>query len=261
MFIHRQTMQALQAPALQQAMSACALYAIQTPQTKGLVHQVLQSNVQSLLTSTDPSSSSNPTLLAATQALLLYQLIRLFDGDVQLRASAEADESIALLWTRELRSRVCHVALRRDSTATNPVATFSQTFEDQEWLTWLFSESIRRTVVTAFMLQGVYNYHRTGDSTPTVIGVYFTAQAALWDAQSETSWCRARDERLELQVLIHSWDNMMALASPNDLEELGVLVMSMLWGLRSTQHWLGYDHSVKYGLDCQTWNQASLGPS
>ena len=188
MFIHRQTMQAVHTPSLQQAMSACALYAIKTPHTQAVVHQVLQSNVQDLLASTDPSSSSYLNLLTATQALLLYQLMRLFDGDDQLRLSAEADEAITLLWAKELRLRVCHVAPRQDKTAPASFATFSRTPEDEEWLAWLFSESIRRTVVTAFMLQGVYNYHKMGDSTPAVIGVYFTAQAALWDAQSEMSW-------------------------------------------------------------------------
>ena len=43
MFIHRQTMQAVHTPSLQQAMSACALYAMKTPHTQAVVHQVLQS--------------------------------------------------------------------------------------------------------------------------------------------------------------------------------------------------------------------------
>lgn len=241
MFIHRQTFQASRSPALQQAMSACALYSMKSPTSKPLVHQVLQHNVQHLLATTNPSSASNPDLLAALQALLLYQIMRLFDGDIRLRASAEADEPTTVLWAGELRNRACSRYL-----PLHPVATFSD--DPKDWAAWLFSEGIRRTVVTTFMLRGVYNYLRTGIDSPTVVGVYFTVQEELWNAQSEVGWNRAKNERLELQVLVNEWDEVMALACPGDLEELGVLVMSMLWGLKATQNWLGHERSLKYGL-------------
>lgn len=244
MFIHRQSFQALPSPALQQAMSACALYCMRTSTTKTLVHQVLQHNVQHLLSTTDSTSCSNRDLLAALQALLLYQLMRLFDGDIRSRAAAEADEPTTILWASELRTRACAVSL-----PLHPVARFTDNPED--WHVWLFNESIRRTVVTTFLLRGVYNYLKTGTHSPTVVGVYFTAQQGLWNAQSEVGWLRAKEDRLELQVLVNAWDEVMALASPGDLEELGVLFMSMLWGLPTTETWLGYEHSVKYGLEGQ----------
>lgn len=242
MFIHRQTFQALPSPVLQQAMSACALYSMKTPSTKPLVHQVIHQNVQHLLATTDLTSATNPELLAALQALLLYQLMRLFDGDIRLRAYAEADESTTILWASELRTRACALSM-----PLHPVSTFSS--DSHVWQFWLFSESIRRTVVTTFLLQGVYNYLKTGTDRPTVVGVYFTVQEWLWSAQSEAGWTRAKTQRLELQVLVSEWDGVMALASPSDLEELGVLVMSMLWGLKATQNWLGYDASVRFGLE------------
>ncbi|KAH6619895.1 hypothetical protein C7974DRAFT_398415 [Boeremia exigua] len=245
MFIHRQVFQTLQTTALQQAMSACALYCMRTPTTKAIVHQVLQHNVHHLLGNIDPATVSNVDLLAALQALLLYQFMRLFDGDIRLRAAAEADEPTTVLWASELRTRACAVTL-----PLHPIATFSRNPED--WQVWLFSESIRRTVVTTFLLRGVYNYLKTGTDSPTVVGVYFTVQEGLWNAQSESGWSRARDERLELQVLVSAWDEVMTIASPNDLEELGVLVMSMLWGLKATQDWLGRELSLKYGLDAPT---------
>jgi hypothetical protein len=251
MFIHRQYFQTLQSVALQQAMSACALYCIRTAATKPLVHQVIQRNVQHLLSTTDTSSSSNCDLLSALQALLLYQLMRLFDGDIRLRTTAEADEAITISWATELRARACAPSLPLHS-----IVTFANNSED--WQLWMFSESIRRTVVTTFLLRGVYNYLKTGTDIPTSVGVYFTAQEALWNAQSEVGWVKAKYEKLELQVLVNAWDEMLALADPNDLEELGVLVMSMLWGLPTTQTWLGHEHSVKYGLDGYTDSQNLL---
>lgn len=242
MFIHRQTFQAINSPILQQAMSVCALYTMRTPASQSIVHQVLQYNVQHLLATTDPTSARNTDLLAALQALLLYQLMRLFDGDIRLRASAEADEATTVLWASELRTRTCaHDQPQR------PVASFSD--DSKDWAVWLFSEGIRRTVVTTFLLRGVYNYLKTGTDSPTVVGVYFTVQERLWNAQSEVGWSIAKHERLELQVLVSEWDEVLALAGPEDIEELGVLIMSMLWGLRATRTWLGRDCSLKYGLE------------
>jgi hypothetical protein len=241
MFIHRQSFQTYQSPALQQAMSACALYCTRTPATNVLVHQVLQRNVQHLLSTTDSTSCSTPDLVAALQALLLYQLMRLFDGDIRLRAAAEDNEITTILWASELRTRACALSL-----PLYPVATLTN---PEDWHEWLFNEGIRRTVVTTFLLCGGYNYLKTGSDSPTVVGVYFTAQGALWNAQSEVSWNRAKEESLELQVMVNEWDEVMAMATPGDLEELGVLVMSMLWGLQSTQSWLGYGYSTKYGLE------------
>ncbi|KAJ4311994.1 hypothetical protein N0V94_007676 [Neodidymelliopsis sp. IMI 364377] len=238
-------------------MSADALYRMQNAGTKSIVHQILHNNVQNLLVTTNAAQSSNSDLLAALQALLLYQIMRLFDGDIRLRACAEADEATTVLWASELRSRACHVALPRYPLA--PMTSIAaSTDSKEEWQEWLFSESIRRTVVTTFMLQGVYNYIKTGHDKPTVVGVFFSAQERLWNAQSEVGWCNARQETVELQVSISCWDEIMALAEPDDLEELGVLVMSMLWGLSVTQDWLGQDRSVKYGLDCQPWRQSTL---
>jgi hypothetical protein len=128
-----------------------------------------------------------------------------------------------------------------------PISTFSNT--NSAWQLWLFHESIRRMVQTAFLLRGVYNYLKTGTDIPTVVGVYFTAQARLWNAQSEISCIRAKAQSLELQVFVNVWDSMISLAAPDDLKELGVLIMSMLWGLPATQIWLGYECSTKYGMD------------
>lgn len=45
------------------------------------------------------------------------------------------------------------------------------------------------------------------------------------------------------------WDEDMAEATPIDLEELGVLIMSMLCGLESAKEWLGQSHVANFGLE------------
>ncbi|EKG17526.1 GsfR2 [Macrophomina phaseolina MS6] len=47
----------------------------------------------------DPLRLSPPGLLAALHALLLAQMVRLFDGAIRLRAQAEADETMLLAYS------------------------------------------------------------------------------------------------------------------------------------------------------------------
>jgi hypothetical protein len=55
-------------------------------------------NVQS--TSTDLLSKREK--LGRTQSMLLYQIIRLFDGDIMLRAQAQKDIPLLLAWIDDL---------------------------------------------------------------------------------------------------------------------------------------------------------------
>ncbi|KAF2831860.1 hypothetical protein CC86DRAFT_365790 [Ophiobolus disseminans] len=245
-FIHRMLFQHTNPPALQDALSTCALYALKNPSTQSLVYQNLEHKRNQLVASTDASNASTIHLLAAVQAFLLYQIIRFFDGDIRLRAQAEADESLFSTWTRQLSMRVRQLAPCQldalDNALAPPIAT-------KNWQRWLVEESSRRTLIVAYMLKGVYDFLKTGLDVNAGFRVSFTAQAALWDAQSESGWQRAGAEKEHFEIRVAQWDSAVALAGPEDLEELGVLVMAMLWGLDRTRMWLGYRYAGRYGLE------------
>jgi hypothetical protein len=68
-----------------------------------MVMQALYSNVGSLIAVNSGRVASTPIeKLARTQALFLYQIIRLFDGDVALRSQAEKDMPLFMTWLDEL---------------------------------------------------------------------------------------------------------------------------------------------------------------
>lgn len=80
---------------------ACALYVHRSPGNVAMVMRALQAGVL------DASSSAGCVAtpvekLARTQALFLYQIIRLFDGDVALQAAAERDLPLLKTWLSEL---------------------------------------------------------------------------------------------------------------------------------------------------------------
>ncbi len=69
--------------------------------------QVLHRKVLELVRSETSRAVTTPAeKLARTQALFLYQIIRLFDGDVTLRAQGEKDIPLLRTWLDDLY-RIC----------------------------------------------------------------------------------------------------------------------------------------------------------
>ncbi|RYN76789.1 hypothetical protein AA0120_g11707 [Alternaria tenuissima] len=264
MFIHRMHFQYTCPTALQDAMSACALYSIKTEANQALVFGHVQQKCQQLVTSTDAQSASKMELLAALQSLVLYQMIRLFDGDVRLRALAEADESVTLQWANRLKILLRDGAVVRHSAASSPITrvgfhTSSSPSSPRDisvessdnWQYWLTTESIRRTIITTHVLSGIYNFLKLGYDGPTPdLRVSFTAQTALWGAQSESGWRWAReDANVEnLEIWVERWDEAIMKARPEDLEDMGVCVMVMLRGVEGARGWLGREFVARFGL-------------
>jgi hypothetical protein len=246
MFIHRFLFQERSPAALQDALSACALYSLKNVDNQALVFRNLEQRQHQLIANTDILLASEMDLLEALQALILYQIIRLFDGDIRLRAQAEADEAVLMMWAAQLRLRTRHVQRSLPDPAEVQLLPESTS---KDWRRWLIEESSRRTVITAFMLKGVYDFLRLGYDTVPDFNMSFTAQAALWNSQSEINWWRAHSEREQIEVPVTHWDEAIAKAKPNDLEELGVLIMVMLKGIDATRKWLGQSHDIRYGLE------------
>ncbi|TGO65679.1 hypothetical protein BOTNAR_0075g00290 [Botryotinia narcissicola] len=249
MFIHQMQFQQSCSLALQDAMSACALYCMKGVANQALVFGILEHKCQQLIASTNALLASRTDLLAALQALLLYQMVRLFDGDIRLRAHAEADEAIVILWASQLSPPTFNTEEIILATLGSTGADIVTTGCKSDWHSWLVDESIRRTVITTFMLKGVYSFLKLGYDSPTNLNVCFTAQAALWNAQSAIGWCRAQDKTERHEIWVTRWDETIAKTKPVDLEELGVLIMTMLWGPEATRIWLGEDITLEFELE------------
>lgn len=245
MFIHRILFQERSSLALQDALSACALYCLKNKENQVLVFRNLEQRRERLIATTDMLLASKVDLLEALQALILYQIIRLFDGDIRLRAQAEADEPVLIMWAAHLKLLTHQVRRPPPGLAE---ATLLPESTSTEWRHWIIEESSRRTVIIAFMLKGIYNFLKLGYDTEQDLRISFTAQAALWNSQSEFNWRKSQSEREPLEVWVPYWDETIAKAKPGDFEELGVLTMAMLKGIEATREWLGHSYAVRHGL-------------
>lgn len=150
------------------AQAFSALYISKTPANSLIVLRMIESRAQELVASPIPATGLE--VLARAQSLLLYQIIRFFDGDISLRAGAERG--------------MC--SMEEAAFSLMAFTTFSiGTFEDvglglpggplpaapgpdvpihdlpsQElrafWESWVFQESARRTFLMMFFFLRIY---------------------------------------------------------------------------------------------------------
>jgi len=79
------------------AFADCVLYANKTAANQALVYRTIEQNVEKLFTPEYVETVEEH--LSRTQALLLYQSMRLFDTDIRQRSFAEANMDLCESWT------------------------------------------------------------------------------------------------------------------------------------------------------------------
>lgn len=88
------------APSIRACFTVCSLYSSMTDNNKTSVFRVLLQSIDEL--KQQATATTPPEKLARAQALLLYQIIRLFDGDPTLKSHADKDMPLLAKWADDL---------------------------------------------------------------------------------------------------------------------------------------------------------------
>jgi len=222
-FIHHHLYHDNMPPVIQDIFGVCALYC--SPKTmnyQSTMWRVIEGNVARLFQ--DPIPSSLPEHLARVQALILFQIIRLFDGDIRQRAQAEQCDSILAAWTQELRDRTVW-----EDSGSSPT-----------WEQWIFAESSRRTVITSLTMRGIYLVIKQGycSLAPQITELSFTGKATLWTAPSAYYWQKAFNQEDHLKIKAMNFDDLVIQAKGADLEDFGLMMMVTYKGVDFVNEWL-----------------------
>lgn len=175
--------------------------------------------------------------LARVHALILYQIMRLFDGDI--RSHATADSLFATL-NSSVRSLLdnLHLPLPSDSLAPLPVS-IDEVIDF--WHSWVVQESARRTVLLSFyfmqiykVLQGNVPLHCDGK-----LGLHHSwyLSAHLWNAQSAFDFAVAWAEKPHFVMLNLDFEWALTSAQPEDLDSFGRMLLVTILGIDSTRAW------------------------
>jgi len=136
--------------------------------------------------------------LASVQALILYQIVRLFDGDIRQRSIAESQFPVLDMWAIHLR--------QRSEFELHP------SIQSSTYRKWLFLESVRRTVLMAVFLKSIYHAVKDGfcSQVPDMAGLPITVKGELWESKSEGEWMQATRGRqpdlLTYHEFVEIWD-------------------------------------------------------
>lgn len=233
---------------LQDAYAACAIYSTKTEQNESVAFTVIEAKANELLHSPQQLSWAAMDLLAAVQALLIFQFIRLLDGDIRQRASAEKAEPALQTWTEQLKEKT--VKEQSYTTETAP-----------SWRTWVFGESIRRTITMSFYLGGAYSLMKQDFCTfgEKVTSNSFTAQRRIWEAQSTLEWERVKHAYDPYWVPNMSFDRIVQDGNGEVMDDFGMVLLITYKGKDVVDHWMATGLPLQQTVGETSLHQTLLG--
>jgi hypothetical protein len=169
-FVHSALYKSHQPTAFQDSISLSALYLAKTKQNAPILIKSINEKINGL--TANANSWSLQEHLAAVQALIVYQIIRLFDRDLGQAAAAARQNRLLELWTAQLWKR----------SFAEPIA-FAK-----PWEAWVFYESLRRTVmISVFMRGGWAALTQDGlcDQVPVLARLPLSKGDGFWDIKEE----------------------------------------------------------------------------
>lgn len=143
-FIHKALTQRETPRPLLTAFAICAACASLNSENRDIFFQALDLHAAELMNSDNTNSLVHD--LARLQAAVLYQVIRLFHGNLEHQETARQQEFVIRAWALRLLHR----------------ANVMEEVSTQTWEEWILAESVRRTVFVAFKMYSIYMAFRFG---------------------------------------------------------------------------------------------------
>ena len=198
----------------------CKLYAHRSAQDEGMAAAAINDEVDRLAL-VIPSATKGEKL-EALQALIIYQIIRLFNENIRQRALAESQQGLI--------ESLC--LMLRGERITRPVTTIS------DWRDWIFWESYQRSLFFALFVNLVYELLKSGEQCQ--VKIYhseLTIASSLWYAQTLAEFKNAQDSVRGL--VLESAKTPFEYGSADEMDDLGMLMYVCSKGYRSARELFG----------------------
>ncbi|KAI0965916.1 hypothetical protein F4678DRAFT_451228 [Xylaria arbuscula] len=199
-FIHRRLYDKGMPTCVQDAFTTFAAYANRTPATKETILQIADDRASALTRHAEqPVVNGVQEIwahLARVHALFVYVFIRVFDGSVRMRASAEHQLPTLQSWVKQMwetvkRHRWDEYPSVKDG--LRPLLAESSEFHSdydiamEIWQLWILTESIRRTHLIIETVLNTFKIMTVGWAECEGY-VMCTVRRGLWDADNVTKW-------------------------------------------------------------------------
>lgn len=237
---------------IQDAFAALCAYQSKSPATERVVLYIVERHAERLLEQQSLYTGDMTVVmldtavhLARTQALLVYCIIGLFDGDIRARSRAEQQIATLTTWAKQLWQSA-GLAVAADAAQGLSATHDSQDLPNislradgtvlSVWQAWCFSESVRRTYVTATLVTAAFLTLKQGWA-PCPGGITFTPGEGLWAATSAFSWWRQVSKSRVGPLQCVNARELFASNAPSDVDDFTHAVMAVSFGLDEFNHW------------------------
>ncbi|EHK45299.1 hypothetical protein TRIATDRAFT_221642 [Trichoderma atroviride IMI 206040] len=222
------------------AFSAATAYSSQTPQTKGWTLKVLLDAVREVHRDGE-RATTHADRLARVQALLVLNSMRIFDGDLGMRAAAEREMSVFLSWVKDL------IAVKNELEEGLPAsAHMLRDKPPKSWDSWIMVECTRRTIMISFAIMCLVFVLKSEEAPPEFWedGHSFTASRHLWEATSSVDFFRAWREKPQYCVTDMSFKEFWMYARPDDMDEFTRLMLTTQVGIDAVEHFMAGETNI-----------------
>ena len=243
---------------LQEVYVILSSYIHRTPSNEHIVFRIIEEHAVTLVrdqnhvyqASTQPSIDEKiyPPLdgldhLARVQALLIHQMIGLYDGDIRLRHVAEQHIPVLENWMQQMilhaqQTVFLGASLIEHSNTPDTILSSPLLPQNAVWHTWILAESIRRTWIVVSGIQAAYLIVKEGQFVPCQGGMMLTTRKGVWEAKSAAAWETICSEVNVGLVQMTDLNMIMARVSPDEVNDFAKFVISITCSKESTRIWL-----------------------
>ncbi|GJN73056.1 hypothetical protein PLIIFM63780_007120 [Purpureocillium lilacinum] len=175
--------------------------------------------------------------LARVQAMTVLNSMRVFDGDVGMRAAAEREMCIMLAWVKDLE--LAKDELEAES-RVNGQRVGGKEANPKSWESWIFLESARRSIMAAYAFMCVIYVLKSEEPD---CGMWsetqsFTASRHLWDAASSVEFYRAWREKPQWWIENLSFKDFWMYGRPGDIDDFTRLMLTTQVGTDAMDHFM-----------------------
>jgi len=214
-FIHAKLYQTRFPRCIQDVYTTLLCYLHRTASNEQIAFRIIEDRVKNFLAEygialADPSNTFTTSShldpfehVARVHALLVYQILGLYDGDIRLRHLSETYIPVLNSWMQEMVHHVSHntclggyvTSSAHEQTLENFSSSYRSQGESLLWHSWIITESARRTWVVGSGIQAVFLALQQRGGIPCQGGMMVTTRQGIWEAQSSVAW-----EKLCLEV-------------------------------------------------------------
>ncbi|KAL0775827.1 hypothetical protein CaCOL14_007114 [Colletotrichum acutatum] len=221
---------------MQDAQACCALYIAKNKTNSSFVLRTIQARAHELLASPIPKNRLD--ILARLHAILLYQIIRLFDGDISMRASAE--HTLSSL-EHTILALLPFVKWEPEQPATGPAQDYIACPTKDFWQEWIFQESARRTIFfTCFFLvaySALVGTLTNGCEERYVFCQSWTMSAHFWKAPTVVDFAVAWKEKQHFVITKQGFEEALRNAAADDIDTFGRILLVGALGIEDARLW------------------------